>query len=203
MPLDGIDIIRLVLSGFVGGIGGAILSSLMAGKREQAQRRHAFVEGQLRDFYSPLLGLRAEIQTRSELRAKIHGVADRVWRELVEAARQRGGPAATEQLGKAKSDEFHKIIDYDNERLMEDLLPAYRAMAEVFRDNMWLPDEDTRSYFGTLVEFIEIWNRWIAKALPAEVADALDHSEEALHPFYAHLEKRHDELRRKLAQGKV
>ncbi len=134
---------------------------------------------------------------------KIHAVADKVWRELCENARQKGGPAALEQLGQAKSAEFDKIIEYDNERLMQDLLPAYREMVKVFRKNMWLSDEDTRAYFGTLIEFIEIWDRWIAKALPAEVADELDHSERPLHPFYTHLEQRHDELRRKLAQGKA
>jgi hypothetical protein len=200
---DWTDLIRLIVSGLVGGIGGVVLSGWLAGKREQYQRRHAFVERQLRDLYSPLLGLRAEIRVRSEFRVKVHAVADRVWRGLVEEARQRGGPEATRQLGQAKSAEFDRIISYDNERLMEDLLPAYRQMVNLLRENMWLADGDTRQYFGALIEFIEIWDRWIAKALPAEVAEALDHSEETLHPFYDHLARRHDELRDKLAGGET
>jgi hypothetical protein len=193
----------LVLTGFIGGLGATVLSAFLAGRRERIQRRHAFVERQLRDFYSPLLGLRAEIRTRSELRVKIHGVADTVWRRLVAEARARGGPEATQQMSEARNAEFTKIIDYDNERLMQDLLPAYRSMVKVFRENMWLADEDTRTFFGALIEFIEIWDRWTANALPAEVADELDHSEETLHPFYDHLEQRHNDLRGKLAQGKA
>lgn len=127
-------LLDLILTGFIGGLGAAVLSAFLTGKREVVQRRHAFIERQLRDFYSPLLGLRTEIRTRSELRVKIHGVADNLWRRLVREARERGGPEATQQMGEAKSAEFQKIIEYDNERLMQDLLPAYRSMVRVFRE---------------------------------------------------------------------
>lgn len=71
----------------------------------------------------------------------------------------------------------------------------------MFRENLWLADEDTQKHLGPLVEYVELWERWLAKAIPAEVLKRVDKGEAALHPFYDHLQRRHDELRKKLAEG--
>lgn len=110
---------------------------------------------------------------------------------------------ALQEMAEERRDEFAKIIDYDNRKLREDLLPAYRQMIEVFRKNIWLADPDTRTYFGGLLEFVDIWDRWLERSLPPEVLEQLKHSEATLHPFYEHLQLRHDELRSLLAQGDV
>lgn len=202
-PFDWVDLFRLLLLGFVGGLGAAVLSALLAGKREQVQRRHAFIERQLREFYSPLLGLRAEIRMKSELRVKIDRVAHEEWQGLLDQVKA-GGPEAYERLRRERGDEFiDRMIEYDNKQLVENLLPAYRAMAKMFRENMVLADEDTRTHFGALIEYVELWDRWLAKAVPAEVMKRVDKGEAALHPFYDHLQRRHDELRERLAQGKA
>jgi hypothetical protein len=55
-------------------------------KRERQQRR---ISEQLTDFYSRILGLRAQMLAKSGLRVKISDKADSTWRALMERAYQR------------------------------------------------------------------------------------------------------------------
>lgn len=113
------------------------------------------------------------------------------------------GVEALQKLTDKRGKEFMEIIEYDNRQLAEELIPAYRRMVNIFRDNMWLADTGTKSYFVTLLEFVELWERWLVKSLPLEVLQALEHGEKSLHPFYEHLQNKHDELRKKLEKGHV
>jgi hypothetical protein len=76
-------------------------------------------------------------------------------------------------------------------------------MVSLFRDSMWLAEVDTREHYKTLVEYVEVWERFMAKALPREVLVLLGHTEAKLHPFYAHVEKRLDELREQIRTGRL
>ncbi|MCI0628919.1 MAG: hypothetical protein L0387_45950 [Acidobacteria bacterium] len=188
------------LAGFFGVLVGAWLTS----KREERQRRFAFLERQLRDFYSPLLGLRSEIRKKGELRVRISGAANTEWQRLCAQMRDTARAEENlERLQKEKGPQFDAIINYNNEQFAKDILPAYRRMLSVFRDNLWLAEAETRLYFERLLEFVDLWERWIAHSIPHEVVQNLGHSEESLHPFYDHLEKKHDELRQRLAQGRA
>jgi len=184
----------------VAGLVGVAIGAWLTGRRERRQRRLAFLERQLKDFYSPMLGLRNEIRMRSELRVRIHDTAGRVWKELCERARE----VSVDTLGSLSRDrfpEFAKLIEYDNKQLQDELLPAYREMIKLFRENLWLADPDTRTYYQPLIEFVELWDRWLEKSIPGEVIERLGHSEEALQPFYAHLQQRHDSLRGRIEAG--
>jgi len=139
---------------------------------------------------------------RSELRAEIHGTANHIWRDLCDQARELGREALR-QLTDERFPEFSKIIEYDNRQLVEELLPAYRRMVNIFRENMWLAEEDTRAHFATLLKFVDLWDRWLAKAIPREVAEAIGHEEDSLQPLYKDLQEKHDNLRGRLAQGDV
>ncbi len=75
------------------------------------------------------------------------------------------------------------------------MIPAYQQMAKLFRDNYWLAHPETRGHYQELIEFVELWERWLAKSIPAEVIQRLEHTEDRLKPFYEHLEKKHDLLR--------
>jgi len=187
-----------VVFGFIGIILGAWLSS----RRETAQRRYSFRERQLRDLYSPLLGLRSEIRIKSELREKVRAAAHAEWQRLCQEARETADPPENlRRLSNERGPELERLFDYDNQQLADDLVPSYRKILAVLRDNLWLAEPDTRSYLGKLIEFVELWERWLAQAIPAEVVRRLGHSEESLHPFYEHLEKKHDELRGLLSRG--
>ena len=201
--MNGIELLRWVTSVAVpalAGLAGVSLGAWLTGRREMRQRRHQFISDQLRHFYSPLLGIRSEIKMRSDLRLRISHAADSEWRALCEFM-EPAGPEALRDLTERRSTEFERIIEYDNQQLAEKLIPAYKQMVVIFRENMWLAETETRAHFGKLIEFVEIWERWLARSLPAEVLQRLQHSEEQLHPLYAHLQQKHDELRNRLATG--
>lgn len=184
------------------GLAGVVIGAWLTGRRERDQRRLAFAEKQLKDFYSPMVGFRTEVRMRSELRVRIHKTADVVWRELSERVPQASAEALRD-ITRTRGPEFKKLIDYDNKQLQEELLPTYRQLAKLFRENLWLADPDTREHYKRLIEFVEVWDRWLAKSIPTEVIERLEHSEENLKSFYEHLQQRHDDLRAKIKQGKA
>lgn len=185
-----------VASGLVGVLIGAWLSS----RRDQSQRRLAFVEKQLTHFYSPMQGLRQEIASTSALRVHIQENAERAWRELC-AQVSKDDHEGLARLGAERSQEFKKIIEFDNDKLQKELLPAYRRMANLFRENFWLAEKDTRPYYPAVLEFVEIWERWVAGTLPVEVWRKLNHTEDNLAGFYRRISESHDRLRAKLERG--
>ena len=183
-------------SGFIGVLVGAWLS----GRRDRSQRRLAFVEKQLSDFYSPMLGIREEIASVSLLRMRIQEEAQKAWRDLTEKSRMPGHLDSDPEWAK-REEEFNRILQFDNDKLTKELLPAYRRMANLFRDNYWLAEKDTRLFYPAVLAFVEIWERWMANALPVEVWRRLDHSENHLLGFYANIASSHDRLRAKLEHG--
>lgn len=185
-----------------GGLGGAIVSAILTARREQAQRRYAYAEQQLRDLYSPLLALRSEIRMRSELRLKVSQVMTEEWQRLLDAANVQGAEAV-EALLQRRGDDFMQDIDYDNKQFREELFPAYQEMVKVFRSNLWLAEPETRTHFRALIEYVELWRRHLDKVMPPEVGRRIHADEATLRPFYEHLEKKHEELRTRLAKGEV
>jgi hypothetical protein len=158
-------------------------------KRERQQRR---TSDQLAEFYSPMLALRAQILTKSELRLKISGEAESVWRKMMERPYTQFKNEASlidyvERLTKERSPDFERVIHYENRQLAEDIIPAYRKMVDLFTSKMHLAEFSTIQHFPALLEFVEIWNRWLDRSLPVEVLGQLNHSEEKLFPFYQDL----------------
>jgi hypothetical protein len=149
-----------------------------------------------------MLGLRNEIRMRSELRERIHDTTDLVWRELCAEARESRGDALG-QLSRTRGPEFTAVIEYDNARFREEIFPAYRQMATIFRENYWLAGPNSRSFYQQLIEFVDIWERWLARSLPPEVISRLGHSETVLGGFYHDLEREHDTLRDRVQAGKI
>ena len=182
------------------GLAGVAIGAWLTSRRERRQRRLDFLEKQLTDFYSPMLGLRNEIRMHGELRVRIQDAANSTWKKLCAEAQLVSTETLT-NFSRTRGAEFKGIIDYDNEKLHKELLPAYHEMAKLFRENLWLADPDTRTHYETLIEFVEIWDRWVAKAMPAELLEDLGHTEEKLAEFYEQLQQKHDILRQKLQDG--
>jgi len=191
-----VSVVVPVASGLIGVLIGAWLSA----RRDQSQRRLAFVEKQLANFYSPMQGLREEIASTSELRLRIQQEAERAWREVCSQVRKEDHEALA-RLNTERAQEFNKIIEFDNDKLQKELLPAYRRMANLFRENYWLAEKDTRVYYAAVLEYAEIWERWNTGALPVEVWRKLNHTEANLAGFYRHISESHDWLRAKLERG--
>ncbi len=165
-----------------------------AGLRQiKAQQRHEFILRQIRELYSPLLGCYKDIRSKTALRRKVADLASEAWHEIVERS-------PNPFLGSDKAYEpFKKIIDYNNDQLVEELLPLYRQMLKIFRDNYYLAEPDTANLYSALSDFIDIWDRVLARSLPFEVNLKLEHGGKDLDLFFEELEKRHSVLRGKLA----
>jgi hypothetical protein len=152
------------------------------GLRQRAKERHfSFLERQLSEFYAPLAGLRKQIRTQSELRNKIQGS-------------YHGDDA-----GQLKA--LEATIDYHNKQFIEELLPKYREMLALFTTRYHLADATTRAFYPTFLEYVEIWNIWVAKVLSADVLRELDHREAKNYPFYEYLESKLQQLQDEIAQG--
>jgi hypothetical protein len=148
-----------------------------------------------------MLGLRNEIRMLSELRVKVQQAADSAWNDICEQA----GGSSPEELRRIRTERypaFQILIEYDNKQFQEELIPSYHQMAKLFRECYWLAEPDTRAYYSELIEFVGLWDRWLKESIPPEVITSLRLSEEKLQPFYDHLEKRHDSLRKKIKAAK-
>lgn len=190
--MDFIEILRLSIpfaAPVVAGLGGVIIGQWLIGRNESAKRRLDFAEKQLRELYSPLLGIRSEIRALSELRVRVQDEAGVVWREL--AGRQRA-------LDREKEKKFLGIIEHHNEQRRSILIPHYRKMASALREGFFLAEASKREHLPALIEFVELWERFLDKTIPAEVIGRLDVTEENLKPLYENVENTFLELRQKL-----
>lgn len=197
------DAVRLIVTVAVpalAGLVGVAIGALLTYLREKKQRKLAFLEKQLSAFYSPMLGLRNEVKAHGDFRLRLQNEANAVW-VLLCSEIDKHDFEASQRLSSVRGPEFAKIIEYDNTKLHDALLPSYQKMVALFRENYWLAEPETRSFYGDLIEFVEIWNRWIDKALPVEVLKRLDHGEDNLAAFYEHVEQFHDAIRLKLKNG--
>ena len=167
------------------GLVGVATGGWLAGRHYRIERRNQRMSEQLSGFYAPMLGIRAWILAKSELRVKIQGAAGDEWQRLVAGA--KGEVGALIKISEERSPDFKKIIEENNRQLVEELLPKYHDMVKVFSENLALAEPSTIEHFGALVEFVELWDRWLEGTVPAEVTVALEHGEENLHPLYADL----------------
>lgn len=190
--------IALAIIAGVTGLVGVWLGAFLISRNEREQRRLAFLERRLNEFYAPMLHLRTEIKVNSDLRLLIHDAAEQGWQSVV-TGYQGDAPKSDDRIFEG----YSKVIEYDNEKFRKDILPAYRKMVSLFRDSMSLAYPDTAQQFPVFVEFVWIWERHMEGALPAEALLALKHTEKNCHPFYENLQRRHDELVRQIAEGKA
>ncbi len=93
---------------------------------------------------------------------------------------------------------YDKLQDYNNRQLTDEIIPLYRKMLAIFTDCMWLAEPSTQRHYAALVEYVEIWNRFLDQSLPREVLQQIEHKEEALKPFYADLEQHFTSLSKRL-----
>lgn len=197
------DVVRWIASiaiPAVSGLAGVAIGAWLTSRREQKQRKLAFLEKQLSTFYSPMLGLRNEIKAHEAFRLRVQNEASAAWTQLC-AETENLDIEARQRISSRHGPEFTRIVEYDNAKLHEELLPAYRKMVELFRECYWLAEPETRTHYADLLEFVEVWNRWIDKALPPGVLKRLEHSEDNLAPFYEHIEQMQNAIRQKLKDG--
>jgi hypothetical protein len=166
-----------ILNSVVAGLVGAAVVYYFGNRRDAKQRRCAFLDRQLSEFYAPLAGLHKQIRSKSELRLKIQN------------AMVYGDPVS------------EATIDYHNKQFNEDLLPKYRQMLAIFTDRYHLANADTRHFYSTFLEFVEIWNMWLTQSLSPDVLKKLNHAEENVKSFYNNLDATLQRLQDEIARG--
>lgn len=192
MGAEAWSLLQSVISGLIG----AGVVYYFGIRQLVVQRRLAFVERQLVEFYAPLAGIRKQIRAKSELRLKVSQAAEAAWQDICASYEGQIMHDHEERFAP-----FKRIIDYDNEQLKAELLPKYREMLALFTERYHLAASDTRAFYQPFLEFVEIWNRWLAESLPAAVLEKLGHREENVHPFYEHLESKMEQLQCEIARG--
>jgi hypothetical protein len=181
--------------GFIGGIIGVAVGGWITSSNNKRERQQRLLQQKLAEFYGPLLALRSRIKAKSELRLKISQLAGEEWPKLIAAAREIAVERGI-QVEKERWPQYEKIMEYESKQLREEILPAYREMVGLFISKMHLAEPATRGHLSELINFVEVWDRWMDGSLPKEILPRLDHSEKRLYPLYEDLEKQFAALQR-------
>jgi len=192
----GWSLMQSVIAG-ASGLLGVIIGGWITSHNQRVERQHAHKREQLEKFYSPLIGMRDDIRSKSELRLKLHSAGNIAWQKQFQGVTEGW---EKQIISEKQKDKFDKLLAYSDTQLKEDLVPIYRKMLELYTTNMWLAEPSTLTFHFVLTEFVEIWNRFLAGSLPQEVLAEIDHSEGNLKSFYEDLQNSFDRLTRELSQ---
>jgi hypothetical protein len=176
---------------------GGWLGAQLAARRDREERKFRFLTQQLEEFYGPLHATRQEIAARSILRPKVSSAAGAAWHELYDGITD---PERQREIEDREWPKYKGIIVYNNEQLLGELLPSYKKMLSLFREKMWLAEKSTRSHYQELVEFVDLWDRWLAGTLPAAVVEKIGHDESRLGPLYEDVADRLEIIRSRLQE---
>jgi hypothetical protein len=160
-------------------------------------RKLEFIERQIEEFYSPMLGCLRKIQAKSLLRFEIEKVSEGTWKEICE---KHPSPFLDHEK---YFEPFMKTIRYNNDQLRKEIIPLYDEMVVIFTDKYWLATPSTRKWFSELSAFVDLWHRWFEETIPNEVIQQIGHNEDQLKPFYKELECQIDTLYKTLSYPKT
>jgi hypothetical protein len=176
-----IDLAKIVLPSLLTLAGGYLGYQYGIGQFRK-QKKFEFVERQIREFYSPMIGCLKQIEAKSKLRYEISKASDPAWRKI---CAQHPHPFEDHEK---YFEPFKKSILYNNNQLRNELIPLYDKMVTIFSENYWLADAETRKWYSELCGFVELWHRWLDESIPAEVIQEMNHTEERLKPLYQNLD---------------
>jgi len=97
--------------------------------------------------------------------------------------------------------EAKQLVEFNNEQFLKVLLPQYERMLTIFQDKYWLADTSTRQHYQALLQYVELWKRFLEKTIPDDVITTFDVREHRLEPLYQNLEEQFDRLQRVLQQA--
>jgi len=183
-----------ILSGLIGVFVGAWLSR----RQSQEQRKLDFYEKQLRELYSPLVGVRKEIQILSEFRLAGEEASQKWWQKVCERSKHIKDMDRSVKFYDEEGEKITTQNEYENKQLVEKIIPAYRQMVNILKNNYWLAEEQTKDHFPTLVKFVEVWERYLSRSHPMDVIKEINVSENELMPLYKDIELIHRSLRKKI-----
>jgi len=179
------------------GLLGTFIGGWIANRNQSRERKQRRCGEQLR-FYAELLSIRKVILAKSELRLHLSNLAHKAWQEEIGETTGQERSQLRDELYARRSDEYDKLADYSDNQLREELIPLYRKMLDYWTANMAQAEPSTQQHFATLVDFVEIWNRFLKQSLPQAVIRQITHEEKKLYPLYEDIEKQVERLRKEL-----
>ena len=163
------------------GLTGVWVGSSLTLAREQKQRQYDFARRQLEEFYSPFCALRDEIRAKGEIRAQVSTAVGAAWTAAFAGVID---PETNTRIGDERTPALERSIEYDNEQLRREIIPTFKRMCGLFQEKLWLVEESTRKQYPVLMAFAELWDRYVAQAIPGDVLATAGHSEQSLMPLY-------------------
>ena len=182
------------------GLAGVVLGVWLANRQFLRQRKLDFYKTQLRQLYSPLVSVRKEIRILSEFRLAGEKASEEWWHKVCEVGKQIEDHDKSSQYYDSKGKKLTTQIEYENKQLTDKIIPAYKRMVEIFKENYWLAEENTKEFYPTLIKFVETWERFLSQTHEIEVLQQIQVKEGELMPFYGHLEEMLQFLRKKLKE---
>jgi hypothetical protein len=162
-------------------------------RRFKLEKRLEFINQQVTEFYSPLVGCRMRIRASSELRVELSAGCNTAWRKICDEQH-------TPFLDHEKYFEpFKKQIEDENQRFPKYLLPLYDQMVDVFTKKYWLAEDSTKDFYKQFCRYVELWHRYYDDVIPPRVLEEVKLEEKDLLPFYEDLERNLKSLREELA----
>jgi len=184
------------------GLFGVYIGASLARRQMNKERKLRFYEKQLREFYSPLLGVRKEIQILSEFRLAGEQAQNEWWQDVCKRGNNIKDISNVKEYYDKEGKQITSQIDYENRQLVDKIIPSYRKMVDIFKNNYWLAEIETKEYFPILIKFVETWERHLSRSHSMEVLKEISVSEDKLMTFYKDLEDQCSVLREKLKSGK-
>ena len=185
------------------GLFGVYIGAWLTKRQTVTRRKLDFYEKQLRELYSSLVGVRKEIQILSEFRLAGAEASQKWWQKVCQRGKNIHDHGEATKFYDEEGKGISSQIEYENKQLTEKIIPAYRQMVDILKNNYWLAEEQTKEYFPTLVKFVEVWERFLSRTHPVDVIKEISVSEKELMPFYKNIEDTHDSFRKKLKNGKI
>jgi hypothetical protein len=190
-------IFRIFVLPVISTVGGVFLWAWLSSCHEQRRQRRAFIEKQVQELYSPLLNILRQVRALCEVRRQT--AAQGLWDELCHEASERGDREALQRPNAERSTVLRIVARDKDDQWKRELLPCYKAMLQIFQEKIWLAEETTRERFQTLNVYVELWERGLNRAIPAEAIAWLNVREADLVPLYEDLEQTFRNLRSKVA----
>lgn len=175
-----VELTAPALSGLLGVIIGGFITAHYQSKERQYNR----VREQLQGFYAPLYGMRAQIREKGAFLRKISKATEEISKGL--AVAPPGVPEdAHFNYVQNRMQEFGKADSETNRQVNDVILPLYRQMFDRFSSHMGLAEPATLDTFGTLVEFVETWDRWASKPCPMRLSGSWTRATKSFNRFTA------------------
>ena len=169
----------------------AYLSYKLGNKKSRYEKKLEFINKQITEFYSPMMGYIYRIEASYSLQKELSKLAEDAWKEI-----------SANNLDKNNLDEefkpFQKLIEYDNKITNEEVLPLFYKMHDIFTQNYWLAEDSTKPHYLKLSRYVDVWRRYQDDSLPRQVLWKMEKDENLLIPFKTDIKNKLDYLKKSL-----